>query len=269
MIVDLHTHSHYSDGHLSPAELVQFAKARGVELLALTDHDTVDGLAQAKSAAKLHDITFVPGIEFSATWQNTTLHILGLYIDADNTQLNSAILQNQRHRQQRNDSILKQLQKIGANMDALIAKNDDSLITRSHIAHALLEQGYGKTNKDIFKHYLRRGRPGFTQANWLAANEICQIIVQTGGIAVLAHPLRYQMTASKLKRLLSELTQGGLNGIEVLSGPGNAKQFEFLRDIAKQFNLKVSAGSDFHHPEQLHALPGKHFYDTTLNAVWH
>lgn len=269
MLIDLHTHSCYSDGQLTPSELVLLAKKRGVELLALTDHDTTDGISEAQNMASHHNIQFVPGIEFSASWQGMTFHVVGLYVDTSNLKLQSAISENKRSRTSRNHKMLVQLEKIGANLSQLIQLNQSSLITRAHIAKALLEQGYGKNNNDIFKHYLRRGRPGYCKPSWLSLQQVSETIVAAGGIAVLAHPLRYGLTATKLKRLLTEHQQYGLSAIEILSGPTSKIHFNFIREIAEQFQLKVSVGSDFHNLQQSFNLPGKHWHDSSLPAVWH
>jgi predicted metal-dependent phosphoesterase TrpH len=248
---DLHSHTIASDGTLSPSELVARASAAGVNVLAITDHDTTEGLAEAREAAQHLDMGFVNGCEISVTWSNITVHILGLNLDADNPALQQGLKKLRDHRHDRALEIGSKLEKAGINGAykgaARFAKG--SLISRTHFAHFLAETGYARDVRSVFKKFLVKGKPGFVAGKWAGLAEVVEWITQAGGQAVIAHPARYSLTRTKLIRLIDEFKQAGGTGIEVVSGSHNRDECFTMAKHAREFGLLASAGSDFHGPE--------------------
>ncbi|MGZ8214250.1 MAG: PHP domain-containing protein, partial [Methylosarcina sp.] len=205
-IHDLHCHSTASDGALSPKELVQRARQQGVTTLALTDHDTTAGLAEARAAAAEAGIQLINGIELSTTWQGKCLHIVGLGIDPAYPPLSEAIHNLQFTRLHRAEEIAHKLEKkrIPGALAAVQKAAGEGMITRTHFADFLLSQGYVSTQQEAFDRYLAKGKPAYVATSWAELNIGVNWIKQSGGIAVLAHPLRYDLTASWMRRLLTE-----------------------------------------------------------------
>jgi hypothetical protein len=248
--VDLHCHSSISDGVLPPAAVVARAAANGAELLALTDHDDVGGLAEAAAAADGR-LRLVPGVEISVTWGTTTIHVVGLGIDAQAPQLLAGLAAVRGSREGRACRIGEALAAIGipgALAGARRYAMNPQLVSRTHFARYLVEQGVAASVKGVFDHYLVRGRPGFVEHRWAALADALAWIRAAGGIAVLAHPGRYRVSGEDMRRLLTEFKDLGGGGIEVLSGAhGDAQVREFAR-LAREFDLAASSGSDFHAP---------------------
>jgi predicted metal-dependent phosphoesterase TrpH len=247
---DLHCHSLASDGALSPTELVQRAHEQGVTSLALTDHDTIAGLAEAQTAALTSGIQLIPGIEFSTTWQNKCLHIIGLGINPDFPPLREATVSLQAMRMDRAEKIADKLEKkrIPGALEAVKKAAGQGMITRSHFADFLLSQFHVSTQQEAFDRYLGAGKAAFVSTTWNEMELAINWITESGGIAVLAHPLRYKLTASWMKRLLGAFKESGGLGIEVVTGRYNADEIKAVASYATRFELAGSVGSDFHNP---------------------
>ncbi|MGR9116114.1 MAG: PHP domain-containing protein [Gammaproteobacteria bacterium] len=248
---DLHCHSTASDGALSPTELVNRAQRQGVTRLALTDHDTTDGLAEAQlAAASINGITLIPGIELSATWENRCFHIVGLDINPKHPPLNEGCHRIQNIRVERAEKIAHKLEKkrIPGAFEAVKNAAGAGMITRTHFADFLLTQNHVSTLQEAFDRYLGKGKPAYVSTIWTPLDEAVSWITGAGGVAVLAHPMRYKLTASWMKRLLSAFKEAGGQGIEVVYGRNNPDDTHISANYARQFNLAGSVGSDFHNP---------------------
>lgn len=247
-MIDLHTHSVYSDGTNTPAELIAIAAERGLQALALTDHDSVGGIPELLSAAETTSVEAVPGIELSAECERGTMHILGYFIDPACPTLLEKIEKVRLGRDERNIEILKKLNKLGYRLlweDVEKWKGKD-VVGRPHIALALVERGHVKSKKAAFDLLLAKGRPGYAERYRYTAMECIDLIRQAGGISVLAHPATIYLKDEKLRNLVGELKGHGLGGIEVYYGehrPDNRKKF---MEWAREFDLVCTGGTDFH-----------------------
>ena len=253
--VDLHTHSSASDGSLSPAELIDFAERKHLAAIALTDHDTIDGLAQARKAAeKYPNLRFVAGIEVSAIPPSGTLHILGLSIDENAPSLVELAGLLSKGRERRNPKIIENCRRLGLEieMDDVLAEADrcgspKKIISRVHIARALERKGYVCNTQEAFDKYLARGGPAYADRERMNPRQTFGAIRQAGGIAVLAHPsfLKCDNTA-QLERIVREFMDYGMEGIEVFHSNHNDRQVREYFSMAKRYGLIVTGGSDFH-----------------------
>jgi 3',5'-nucleoside bisphosphate phosphatase len=248
---DLHCHSTLSDGALSPSELVQRAYDQGVTSLALTDHDTMAGYTEAESAARQAGVTLIPGIELSVSWQGKSFHILGLNIDPNYPPLLEATRQIQTVRFERAEKIAAKLEKkrIAGAFDWVVKAAGDGMITRTHFAGFLVSQFHVSTQQEAFDRYLAKGKPAYVSTEWANMDSAINWINQSGGHAVLAHPLRYKLTSNWMKRLLTAFKQAGGQGIEVVTGRCNADEVRLAAEYANRFELAGSVGSDFHSPQ--------------------
>lgn len=249
---DLHSHSTVSDGTLTPTELVQRAHEMGVSVLALTDHDATEGLPEAAAEAKSLEMKFVPGIELSVTWSHQTVHIVGLGIDADNPVLNQGLMALREFRQWRGEEIARKLEKAGLPAPLAGAQKfaRGQILSRTHFARYLVEQGRAKDVRQVFKRYLVRGKPGFVAGQWASLEDALDWIHAAGGIAVIAHPARYNFSATRLRQLITEFRELGGLGFEAISGSHSSDEEGRMLQLAQQFDLYISCGSDFHSPEQ-------------------
>ncbi len=258
---DLHTHSTVSDGTLSPADVMTRAHDKGVAVIALTDHDATEGLHEAAAAARQYGMQFVPGIELSVTWSHQTIHIVGLGIDADNTVLNTGLQRLRRFRQQRGEAIAAKLEKAGFDNPLAGAQRyaGGDILSRTHFARYILEQGKAKDMRQVFKRYLVRGKPGHVPGQWASLEEALCWIHAAGGLAVIAHPARYRLSATRLRQLIEAFKDLGGIGFEAISGSHGADEEQRMLQLAKQYGLYVSLGSDFHSPDaayrEIGALP--------------
>lgn len=252
MKYDLHSHSYFSDGALSPSELVKHAVKSGVTHLALTDHDTIDGLQEAQSAARKYGLNLVNGVEFSCTWENQLLHIVGLNVNCGDQVLQTGIAENKQRRLDRSEAMLEDLERHGINVRARLASivKQGGVPTRPHFAQALIEEGLAKDKKQAFKRFLVRGKPGYISVDWPSLEDVASYISSAGGIAVLAHPIRYKFTRTKLKRLISEMKEVGIRAIEVSTPTTDRQQATMLGQLAIEFGLLASMGSDYHGEDQ-------------------
>ncbi len=247
--IDLHAHSTASDGELTPAELVELAAANGVETLALTDHDTVAGLAEAHTAAIQHDLNLINGIELSTQWNNKTIHIVGLNIDAKNKTMTDATIHLNMLREDRAIKIGEKLNKVGIKHAYEGSKQiaGKGTVTRQHFAQFLVNNHYAKSYADVFKRFLVNNKPGYVSVEWPTLSETINYISVAGGVAVIAHPLRYKLTATKLRKLISEFKETGGKAIEVVTGNNNKEEITTVTNYAKKYDIAASAGSDYHH----------------------
>lgn len=248
--IDLHCHSTMSDGLLSPEELVAYAARQGVRVLALTDHDEVSGLARARAAAEQHGIHFVDGVEISVTWKKCTLHIVGLRVDPRHPPLLEAFAKVREGRDLRARHIAEGLAKAGiaGAYEGAREMAGNSVITRSHFAQFMVKNGHARNVKSVFKKYLVKGKPGYVSHEWMSLQEALTLIKNSGGIAVLAHPGRYELGSVNMLLLLNEFRDKGGVALEVVTGSHQPPQYAQFARLAHQFDLKASQGSDYHGP---------------------
>ena len=249
---DLHSHSTASDGISSPTELIRHAASQGVDVLALTDHDATTGLAEAEQAAGEAGVTLVSGVEISVTWVHQLLHIVGLGIDPLNEDLQRGLAGLRDFRVWRAEEMGRRLEKRGieeayAGARAL-AKGPS--IGRTHFARFLMAQGKAKDMQGAFDKYLKRGKAGYVPGEWASLSEAVGWIRAAGGQAVIAHPARYKLSASRFRDLLSEFKAVGGVGLEVISGSHPHGATAGLANYAQRFGLLASVGSDYHGPGQ-------------------
>lgn len=250
-VYDLHCHSTASDGVLTPVALVQRAIAQGVDFLALTDHDELAGLENARKATERSALKLVPGVEISITWGKATVHIVGLHVNPEDALLRHGLAQNRGGRRLRAQRMAQELAKIGihgALEGAYAQALNPDLIGRTHFARFLVEEGVVKDVKTVFKKYLVKGKPGYVAHEWASLEEAVTWIHAAGGQAVIAHPGRYKFGAEKLRLLLAEFRDAGGEGIEVVTGSQPSDQVPYFADLAVEFGLLASVGSDFHAP---------------------
>lgn len=254
---DLHTHSTASDGTLTPTALVERAADCGVEMLALTDHDTTDGLGEARAAAVAQGIQLIPGVEISVTWGGRTIHVLGLNVDPDHPELKQGLQGLVGFRGWRAEEIGRRLAKRGIEgaYEGAKSYSNGRLIGRTHFARFLVDQGQAANERDVFKRFLVNGKPGHVAGDWANLESAVRWIDASGGQAVIAHPARYRLTRTRLIRLIGEFRESGGVGLEVVSGSHNRDEmFNFARHAREQ-HLLASAGSDFHGPQ---LVPSSH-----------
>ncbi len=251
-IYDLHCHSSLSDGILSPEALVSRAKDKNVSVLALTDHDTTQGLARARAQADIEGLELINGIEFSAQWRNRNVHIVGLNIDVTNSQLQDCIAQQSSLRIQRAKLIAEKLQGLGipGAYEGALEYASEASIGRPHFASYLVAKGYCKSIQHAFKRYLGTGKVGDIKQVWPDMETIVDYIRNAGGVAVIAHPDKYNMTRTKLCAMVHDFKQSGGGAIEVVSGKQADTVTRDIALIAKKYGLLASCGSDFHAPGQ-------------------
>ncbi len=249
-LVDFHTHSHYSDGVLPPAQLVERATARGVSLLALTDHDTTAGLPEARAACEAAAIRFVPGVELSATWRGQTIHIVGLDIDERHAGLRSHMADVLARRQSRlremGERHEKRARLPGRELAARAA--GCAAPTRLHLARLLVERGFARDSQQAFDRYLNRDTPGHVPANWPTFDEAMAVLRDSGAVAVLAHPHRYRASAGQLRELTAAFAQAGGKALEASMAGMSPNDAERIASLCRRFGLHASMGSDFHDP---------------------
>jgi predicted metal-dependent phosphoesterase TrpH len=252
-VYDLHTHSRASDGALSPSDLVVRAFSGGVQVLSLTDHDTVAGIEEARSKAGAIGMQFVAGIELSVTWCKKNIHVIGLNIDPMSESLSEGIHRIQSIRRERALLMGQKLEKSGVSgaYEGALEKAGTGMVTRTHFAQLLVEKGLARDVRDVFNHYLKPGKPGYVHTDWAEMQDAVGWIRQAGGVAVLAHPMRYQLTRSWLGRLCGEFKEAGGMGIEVVSGSAPPGEVQSLAAHAKRYELLASCGSDYHSPDYL------------------
>ena len=269
---DLHCHSVVSDGTLTPEALAQRARANGVELWALTDHDEIAGQARAAAAAKAAGMHYITGVEISVTFLGKTVHIVGLGIDTDNQALNEGLEQTRGGRRLRAQDMAAGLAKVGikgAFEGALQYVGNPDLISRTHFARHLVETGVCKDTNEVFRKYLTDGKPGYVEHRWATLKDAVGWITGAGGMAVVAHPARYKFSANEEFALFTEFKGHGGRGVEVVTGSHSAAEYLTYAATAQEFGLAASRGSDFHSPLESHTELGTlPFLPGGLTPVW-
>lgn len=269
---DLHCHSVVSDGTLTPEALAERAKANGVELWALTDHDEIGGQQRAAAAAQAQGMHYLTGVEISVTFIGKTVHIVGLGFDADNEALNLGLIQTRGGRGQRAMDMAAGLAKVGiqgAYEGALTYAGNHELISRTHFARFLVESGVCRDTNEVFRKYLTEGKPGYVEHRWATLKDAVTWITQAGGMAVIAHPARYKFTANEEFALFTEFKGHGGRGVEVVTGSHSPAEYITYADTAREFGLAASRGSDFHSPDESHTELGTlPFLAGQLTPVW-
>lgn len=270
--VDLHCHSTFSDGIYTPTQLVDFAKDNAIEVLALTDHDTIAGLPEARQAAKQYNITFISGVELSVQWQGIPLHIVALGFNEEDAKLVNLLEKNQATRQARARKIADLLCKKGLPdlYDKVVAVAGVSQIGRPHFASVMVAEGIVDKPQKAFDRYLGNKHLGSLKSIW---PELSQVMPDLAGSCdlILAHPKRYSITLTKLRRLLTDFSEYGGTGIEVVSGNENPQHVRTLETVCRDFSLSASVGSDFHGPYSSWSQLGKYtaIQEASLSPVWH
>ena len=245
---DLHTHSVASDGTKTPTELVLLAKEAGLTSIALTDHDTIDGLKEFKEAGETYGIETIPGIEFAAAYKNTELHIVGLFIDTENKKLLESMEFIVKERNERNEKMIKALNRLGMDitLEELEENAGGNIITRAHYANILVKKGYVKNKDEAFSRYISSGKPGYVKRETLTPENCIKLIREAGGVPVLAHATLSNFNYLDIFNLVGELKGYGLMGMETIYSTYTKKQEEEMRKTCEHYKLLQSGGSDFH-----------------------
>jgi predicted metal-dependent phosphoesterase TrpH len=269
---DLHCHSVVSDGTLEPEALAARAQANGVQLWALTDHDEIGGQCRARDAALALNMSYLTGAEISVTFAEVTVHIVGLGFDADDAQLKAGLAATRGGREARAREMAEGLAAAGipgTYEGALQYVGNPDLISRTHFARHLVESGVCSDTREVFQKFLVEGRPGYVPHRWAKLGDAVRWITQAGGIAVIAHPGRYKFTATEEYALFTEFIALGGRGVEVVTGSHTLSDYGKYTDMALEFDLLASRGSDFHSPDESHidlgTLPP---LSAKLNPVW-
>ena len=272
MNADLHCHSTVSDGTLEPEALAARAKANGVELWALTDHDELGGQRRAQQDAHASGLPYLNGVEISVTFLDTTVHIVGLGIDSEDERLRQGLAATRGGREARAREMADELAKVGiagSYEGALRYVGNPDLISRTHFARHLVESGVCADTQEVFRRFLVEGRPGFVPHRWATLKNAVTWIGDAGGVAIIAHPARYKFSPTEEYALFTEFKGHGGRGVEVVTGSHTAAEAERYAATAHEFDLLASRGSDFHSPDESHCdlgqlppLPGK------LTPVW-
>jgi len=257
---DLHCHSVVSDGTLEPEALAQRARANGVDLWSLTDHDEVGGQQRAAAAALAQGMAYLTGVEISVTFAGTTVHVVGLGFDAQDERLVAGLRSTRGGRGERAQEMAGQLAQAGipgAYEGALRYVGNPELISRTHFARFLVEAGVCRDTAEVFRKYLVEGKPGFVPHRWATLGDAVRWIREAGGLAVIAHPARYGFSANEEYALFSEFQQHGGQGVEVVTGSHTTAECAVYAGMAREFGLAASRGSDFHSPNESHTDLGK------------
>ncbi|MDR1700459.1 MAG: PHP domain-containing protein [Lachnoclostridium sp.] len=256
--IDLHVHSCYSDGTMTPAELVEHAIKNNLAAIALTDHDTIEGVPEIMEAAKGKDIHVIPGVELSVDYEGTEIHILGYGIDYQNPDLNETLMKVADIRDKRNEKMCALLQKGGypITYEELLDECGENVITRAHFAHFLIRKKAVASIEEAFKGPLNVKSPYYVVREYLSPSEAISLIKENGGIAVLAHPLLYKFSVSKLHKMCDTLRSFGLEGIEVMYSTNKGNDEAFVNKLAKEHDLRITGGSDFHGSNKPHIKIG-------------
>lgn len=269
---DLHCHSVVSDGTLTPEALAERAKANGVELWALTDHDEIGGQQRAAAAAKAQGMNYLTGTEVSVTFAGQTVHIVGLGFDAGNPEIMQGLRNTRGGREQRAMEMSDSLAKVGikgAYEGALKFVGNPELISRTHFARFLVESGVCRETNEVFRKYLTEGKPGYVPHRWATLRDAVTWITQAQGVAVIAHPGRYKFTPNEEYALFTEFKSHGGRGVEVVTGSHTPQEYIKYAETAKEFGLAASRGSDFHSPDESHTDLGTlPFLPGELTPVW-
>lgn len=250
VVFDLHSHSHFSDGALSPEALVERAAEQGVNVLALTDHDTLDGIAEFKHFALAQGLKPVTGVELTTQWKGMEIHIVGLNFDEGSAVLQAFVLGQQRRRIERAKAFGEKLAKcnISHAYEQACGLSKTQFPGRVHFAQVLVARNIVRAKQQAFDKYLGQGKKCFVKTQWPTLEDTVLVLKQARGISVLAHPCAYKMTRTKMRALIDAFVKVGGQGIEVVSGNQDKGETEMLMGLAQQYGLDESIGSDFHYP---------------------
>ena len=270
--IDLHNHSTRSDGLLSPTQLIELAARTGVDAIALTDHDTLEGLEEAAAAARRAAIGFVPGVEVSVSWGSATLHVVGLQVDPASKVLRDGLDQIRAGRLERGKVIAAALDRLGipGTFEAALAlAQDERLLSRTHFARHLAERGAVKDTQQAFDRYLAKGKPAFVAHHWADFGDAVGWIRASGGVAVLAHPGRYDLKPMMRHEMLKQFKALGGEAIEVVTGSHRPEEYSLWQREALEFGFMASRGADYHGPGESPAEPGTlPQLHASLTPVW-
>ncbi|WP_395822912.1 3',5'-nucleoside bisphosphate phosphatase [Collimonas sp.] len=270
---DLHCHSNVSDGTLTPMAVAERAKANGVDIWALTDHDEINGIAAARAAAAALDLRYVSGVEISITWANQTIHIVGLQIDETNPQLLQGLATTRGGRERRAREMATQLAAVGipgAFEGALKHVGNPDLISRTHFARYLVEIGRCVDTSEVFRNFLTEGNPGYVPHRWATLEQSVRWIRGAGGLAVVAHPGRYKLSSLAFGAFFDEFKQLGGSAIEVITGSHTPDQYGYYVKVAVDYGFLASRGSDFHSPTESRVdLGGLPPLPDNVTPIWH
>lgn len=258
--VDLHCHSTASDGLLPAAEVARRAAANGADMLALTDHDNLAGLADARAVADEFGMRFIDGVEISIEWQGLQIHIVGLNFDAANPAINDGLASIRSGRVTRARRMAEELEKVGIAgcfEGAMRHAENPTLISRSHFARYLVEIGVCKDVRSVFESYIVPGKPGYVVHRWPSLADSVAWIHGAGGLAVVAHPGRYKLTRAEVRRFLDEFKALGGEAVEVVTGSHSAENVSTFTRLAQEYDFLASCGSDFHGPGESYVDLGK------------
>ncbi len=268
--VDLHSHSYFSDGVLSPEELTELMHSKGVKLFSLTDHDTVEGCARAAKTAADLGLDFLPGVEVSTIIHDKSIHVLGLNIDTQNEDLLDFLAEIRELRKNRFEQILARLDHFNIHVrDHLQLGEHEVSLGRLHIADAIVAAGHAENRGEAFRKYLLKGGAAYFPCPWPKLERTIKIIHQAGGTAVLAHPGSYGCSLPELRGLFRQFRDAGGDGAEVSSGPSALGMVQRLSQLCTKFGLLVSAGSDFHDPSSKWVKAGEYQQiPSRLTRIW-
>ncbi len=246
--VDLHTHSTCSDGTFTPKELVAYGKKKGLKAIALTDHDTLDGIPEALYYGEKFGIEVIPGIEISTEYENNELHIVGLFVSDESAELKSAIENLRESRKLRNIEMVEKLNNIGVNIsyENVLKRAGGGIVTRAHIAGEVIASGYASSNNEVFERYIGKDKPAYIKRNLMPWQDTVYLIKNSGGLPVLAHPLLYKLSDRRLEMIVSDLANHGLYAIEAYYSTHSPAEIKYVKALAEKNGLKLSGGSDFH-----------------------
>lgn len=272
MKVDLHCHSLVSDGVLDPAEVVRHAAANGVALLSLTDHDETAGCAAAEAEARAWGISFVPGVEISVSFADETIHVVGLGVNPDDAALSEGLQRVRSGRDARARRIAEELERHGIHgawEGAMRLAKNPALVSRAHFARHIVSLGLMRSVSEVFQYYLAKGKPGYVAHEWAVLEEAISWIRGAGGVAVLAHPARYRLSAAQFEELLRRFDEAGGAAVEVSSGSHGPDDMRRWAHVARHWGFAASIGSDFHAPAESPVnLGAAHPLPPDLTPVW-
>lgn len=257
---DYHMHSTASDGSLSPTELMAFAAKQGIKELALTDHDTFDGVVEASTAAQQQGIRLLPAMEFSCSWLGVTIHLVALWPQGLTQAAHALAAQQAKARWSRAEQIIERLAKtsVPLELETVLQYSNGGVPGRPHFADAMVAAGYVTNHSQAFRKWLGSGKLGDIKSHWKPLAEAVPWLIETGAFVSLAHPHYYKLTATKRKRLILAFAEVGGQAVEVVSGQQDAQQTQSLLGLIKELQLKVTWGSDFHNPGIICPAPGRY-----------
>ncbi|MDC6455519.1 PHP domain-containing protein [Candidatus Pseudothioglobus singularis] len=271
MKADLHNHSYYSDGLLSPSEVVRLASNANCDLFSLTDHDTTDGIAEAKLEADKLGLNLINGVEISAFWKNMAIHIVGLGVDINNDILQAGLEHHKELRKMRAEKIALSLSRSGIKgaLEKTQMISGGHMLTRTHFAQMLIQEGYCKDMNSVFRRYLTGKKPGGVRVEWKDFDEVINWIQSAGGMAFIAHPFRYRMTHTKIKNMIKDFKDASGDGFEVVNANSSEEEISLGNQWSEDHDLLASCGSDFHGwPNQRVQIGNLNVLPNPKRAVW-